>query len=49
MMNTTKKTTSKTTKKEEKQVVKKSKFALAWEDPKVKPFIKINDMRAVLK
>jgi len=29
---------------------KKSKFALAWEDPNVKPIIiKINDMRAVLR
>lgn len=30
--------------------VKKSKFALAWENPDVKPIIlKINDMKAILK
>ena len=40
----------KTPKETEKKQVKKSKFALYWDDPNVKPLItKINDMRAVLK
>lgn len=48
-MASTKKTAVNAEKKEIKQTQKKSKFALAWENPNVKPLIRINDMRAVLK